>query len=182
MGNWKFNEVVVLDLEATCWETSEETALNTSEIIEIGICTLDTVTGEIRQAQSIIVKPNISSISQFCEELTGITQDMARQGISFECAMTILRQEYGTHKKILAAYGNYDKTMLLQECSRFAIKPPIGPTYLNISGLASLKSKAGKRLSLSHACEHFGLPFEGRLHRGIDDAVMAAKILWEIIK
>lgn len=182
MANWKFNEVVVIDLEATCWDTDIEKANNTSEIIEIGVCLMDTMTGEIRKPQGIIVKPSVSKISPFCEQLTSITQDMVNQGIHFTHAINSLAKEYGTKNKMIAAFGNYDKNMLATECDRHGIQPPFGPTYLNISAMASLKLKAGKRLSLNRACDAFNLQFEGRLHRGVDDAVMAAKVLWECIK
>ena len=59
MANWKFDEVIVIDLEATCWSTPEETALNQSEIIELGVCILDTLTGEIRKRDDgKILKPD----------------------------------------------------------------------------------------------------------------------------
>jgi len=73
MGNWRFDEIVVIDLEATCWSTPEETALNTSEIIEVGVCLLDALTGEIHNPRGLIVKPQVSVVSEFCTELTSIT-------------------------------------------------------------------------------------------------------------
>lgn len=182
MGNWNFNEVVVIDLEATCWETPEEAAVNTSEIIEIGVCILDAMTGEVSRPRSLLVKPEVSNISEFCTELTGIKPDMVANEMSFEDAVRTLKSDYGISKKIVAGYGNYDLTMFTRQCERKQIKLPFGPTYLNISAMATLKLKANRRLSLKRACDAFGLPFEGQLHRGIDDAVMAAKVLWEVIK
>jgi len=176
-----YKEVIVIDLEATCWETDAETALNTSEIIEVGVCILDVNSGEIRKQRGIIVNPIASKVSPFCTELTGITQEMVDCGVSFEQALKILREEYRVDQKVLAAWGNYDQNMLMKECERHCLKPPFGPTYMNISALATMKLKT-RRLSLSRACELYELKFEGRLHRGVDDAVMAAKVLWEIIK
>lgn len=177
----EYREVVVIDLEATCWETDAETAQNTSEIIEVGVCILNVVTGEISKKKGIIVNPKNSKVSHFCTELTSITQEMVDQGVSFEQALKILKEDYRVDQKVVAAWGNYDQNMLLKECERHFIKPPFGPTYLNISALATMKLKT-RRLSLSQACEIYQLKFEGRLHRGDDDAVMAAKVLWEIIK
>jgi len=37
MGNWNFKEVIVIDSEATCWATPEESEVNTSEIIEVSV-------------------------------------------------------------------------------------------------------------------------------------------------
>jgi inhibitor of KinA sporulation pathway (predicted exonuclease) len=177
-----FKEVIVIDLEATCWETVEETALNTSEIIEIGVCVLDVQTGDIRNPKGLIIKPRKSKISLFCEQLTSISQEMVDAGMSFERAIKLLQLEYGVSRRIMAAYGNYDQNMLKKECERRDVKPTFGPTYLNISAMAALKLKVNKRLGLEEALAGFGLKFEGRPHRGVDDAVMAAKVLWEIIK
>jgi len=178
----KFNEVVVIDLEATCWKSRTETAANTSEVIEVGVCVLDVTTGEISKPNGIIVKPTVSTISPFCEQLTGITQEMVDGGVTFDSAMKILVNEYNVNDRVVAAYGNYDRNKLKQECQRYGVPFPIVQSYLNVSALATLKLKAGKRLGLDQACEMFGLPFEGRLHRGVDDALMIAKVLWEIIK
>lgn len=182
MANNKYDEVVVIDLEATCWGTPEEAEVNTSEIIEIGVCILGALTGDVRNSNSLIVKPEVSTVSQFCTELTSITPEMVSNGISFEDAMSILKKEYGMRNKVVAGYGNYDQNMLAKECASKGVKSPLGPTYLNISAMATLKLKVNRRLSLKRTCEGFDLPFEGQLHRGIDDAVMAAKVLWEIIK
>ena len=177
----EYREVVVIDLESTCWETDAETALNISEIIEVGVCVLNVETGEIKKRAGIIVNPKNSKVSPFCTELTSITQEMVDRGVSFEQALKILKEEYRVDQKVLAAWGNYDQNMLLKECERHYMKSPFGPTYMNISALATMKLKT-RRLSLSRACELYELKFEGRLHRGVDDAVMAAKVLWEIIK
>lgn len=178
----KFNEVIVIDLEATCWKSRTETAVNTSEVIEVGICVLNTLTGEIERPQGIIVKPTVSTISPFCEQLTGINQAMVDNGMSFGAAMNILVDEYRTKDRVVAAFGNYDRNMLKTECRRNGIEFPIGVTYINVRALATLKLKDSKQPSLEKACERFGLPFEGRLHRGVDDAQMIAKVLWKIIK
>lgn len=182
MGNWRFDEVIVLDLEATCWPTREEQNRNYSEIIEIGVCRLNVLTGYITDPRSIMVKPMFSEVSAFCTELTGHTQEGVNKGMSLFDAMNIVKNDYGLSRKILAAYGNYDGRKIVNECERKNIDIKLPPTYINISALATLKLKANKRLGLNAACERFGLKFEGRQHSGKDDAVMAAKVLWECIK
>lgn len=182
MGNWVFDEVIVVDLEATCWETKEEKALNVSEIIEIGICRLNTLTGEISDSRSIIVKPVFSKVSDFCTQLTGHTQAGVNAGIPLSDAISIIKNDYSLNRKVLAAYGNYDGHKLLNECHSKGIDFRLPPTYLNISALATLKLKANKRLGLQRSCNKFGLIFEGVPHSGKDDAMMAAKVLWECIK
>lgn len=102
--------------------------------------------------------------------------------VTFESAIKTMVSDYSINDRIVAAYVNYDRNKLKQECARYGIEFSIGHTYLNVSALAILKLKTGKRLGLDQACEMFGLPFEGRMHRGVDDAQMIAKVLWEIIK
>lgn len=177
-----FKEVIVIDLEATCWATPEETARNTSEVIEIGVCLLDMTSGEIKNPQGLIIKPILSKISPLCENLTSITQDMVDVGMRFEKAIKTLKLEYGVGRRIMAAYGNYDQHMLMAECDRHQVNSPFGPTYLNIAAMCALKLKATRRLSVKDALKGFGLQFEGWPHRGVDDAIQAARLLWEIVK
>lgn len=182
MANNKYDEVVVVDLEATCWQTREEQERNYSEVIEIGVCRLNVLTGDITDPRSIIVKPMFSEVSPFCTELTGHTQTGVDQGISLMSAIQILKADYGFKNKMWASYGNYDRNKLADECERKNIERPLPPTHLNISALATLKLRANKHVGLGQACTRFGLDFEGQKHSGKDDAVMAAKVLWECIK
>ncbi|MCE0760081.1 exonuclease domain-containing protein [Marinobacter sp. G11] len=73
--------ILVVDLEATCWENQTTPAgdaqsVHIMEIIEIG-CALATRQGELLDARSFLVRPTRHPIlSDFCTELTGITQSM----------------------------------------------------------------------------------------------------------
>lgn len=182
MANNKYDEVIVIDLESTCWETRQEQYMNYSEIIEIGVCCLNVLTGEITNPRSLMVKPMFSEVSPFCTQLTGHTQEGVDQGISLMRAIEILHTDYGFKNRMWASYGNYDRTKIIDECERKNIERPLPPTHLNISALATLKLRANKRVGLGQACARFVFEFQGRQHSGMDDAVMAAKVLWECIK
>jgi len=60
----KLDQILVIDVEATCWET-EPPEDQESEIIEIGICPLDVAAGDRLEKQSILVKPEKSTVSAF---------------------------------------------------------------------------------------------------------------------
>ncbi|MEN0056485.1 MAG: exonuclease domain-containing protein [Mucilaginibacter sp.] len=66
------NEIIIVDLEATCWEPGGNYQKQQSEIIEIGICKLNMETGKITASEGILVKPIKSEISDFCTQLTSI--------------------------------------------------------------------------------------------------------------
>lgn len=63
------DRILVIDLEATCWE-GRQPKDQVSEIIEIGICVLDTQDGSISKNKGILIKPEKSSVSPFCTQLT----------------------------------------------------------------------------------------------------------------
>jgi len=67
----KLDKIIVVDVESTCWKGKpSEGQIN--EIIEVGL--------GIINKQSYIVKPKLSIISNFCTELTSITQEMVDKG------------------------------------------------------------------------------------------------------
>lgn len=89
------DEIVIIDLEATCWENDRIPAGQKTDIIEIGICELNRTTQEISKKQSIYVIPERSEINKFCTNLTGITPQLIEEkGIYFEEACEKIKDEY----------------------------------------------------------------------------------------
>ena len=90
----KFSNIIVIDLDCTCWDTSQPPMGQQHETIEIGICIYNNKTGEIERPKSRIVKPLYSTISEYCTNLTGITQEKVDQeGISvFEMNNKIIKE------------------------------------------------------------------------------------------
>jgi inhibitor of KinA sporulation pathway (predicted exonuclease) len=85
----KLDKILVVDLEATCWNGPIPEGM-VNEIIEIGVCLLDVNTGEITDNRGIIVKPEHSVVSEFCTELTTITPELVeKEGISLQDAFRI---------------------------------------------------------------------------------------------
>ncbi len=73
--------VLIIDLEATCWErrvapSGSLQSVDEMEIIELG-CVIATLNGEVLASRSFLVKPKQHpKLSSFCQQLTSITQDM----------------------------------------------------------------------------------------------------------
>jgi inhibitor of KinA sporulation pathway (predicted exonuclease) len=73
--------LLVVDLEATCWErqttpAGEPQAVHNMEIIELG-CALATRAGTLLDSRSFLVRPTrFPQLSEFCTTLTSITQSM----------------------------------------------------------------------------------------------------------
>jgi hypothetical protein len=67
------DQIIVVDVESTCWEGPPPNG-EESEIIEIGLCTLNIADGARLDRRSIIVRPERSRVSAYCMQLTSITQ------------------------------------------------------------------------------------------------------------
>lgn len=175
------DKILVVDIEATCWEGNPPENMQ-SDIIEVGICLLDVASGEISDNRGILVKPERSTISSFCTELTTITPEMVeKEGVSFKEACAILRKEYGAQQRAWASFGAYDIKQFQRQCAEAGIGYPFGPSHLNVKTLFALKQKLGREDGMAGALERLSIPLEGTHHRGIDDAKNIAKILYWIL-
>ncbi len=172
------NKILVVDLEATCWEDDGEFQKQNSEIIEIGICMLDTKTRLITAHQGILVKPYKSEVSAFCTKLTTITPQMlAQSGTSLKEACKMISDQYNSKQLTWASYGGYDKVFLREQCNKFNVDYCMSNDHINIKTLLSRKLGIDKGLGMKKALATLKIPLEGTHHRGVDDANNAAKIL-----
>ena len=175
-------KIIVVDLEATCWEEDGDYQKNNSEIIEIGICILDRDSGEITQNKGILVKPEHSSVSPFCEQLTSISQHMIdSEGIYLEEAVSQLFEDYKSDQYTWASYGAYDKNMVSEQCKLKQIDYPFGDHHLNVKEVFRHACGLRKSVGMKKALKILKMPLEGTHHRGVDDAYNTAKILhWSL--
>ncbi len=171
------DKIIIIDLEATCWQGAVPSGQQ-NEIIEIGLAVLDTETGAISKNKGILVKPQRSSVSLFCTELTTITQDLLdKNGVSFEDAINQLIDEYNPDLYTWASYGQYDLNMLKKQCKLFGVSYPMGEEHINVKEHFAEKFGLVKPTGMNGALALLNIPLEGTLHRGIDDAKNIAKIL-----
>jgi inhibitor of KinA sporulation pathway (predicted exonuclease) len=177
----KLDKVLIVDIEATCWEGTNPLGME-SDIIEIGVCLLDINSGEITDSRGIIVKPERSEISDFCTSLTTITEVLVKkEGISFKEACGILRKEYLAQSRAWASFGAYDLKQFQRQCADTGVGYPFGPSHINVKTLFALKNKLMHEQGMAGALAILDIPLEGTHHRGVDDAKNIAKILRRIL-
>ena len=171
------DKIIIIDLEATCWQSTVPQGQQ-NEIIEIGLAVLDTNTGEISKNKGILIKPQRSTVSLFCTELTTITQELLdKNGVSFEDAVNQLIDEYNPDLYTWASYGQYDLNMLKKQCKSFGVPYPMGDEHINVKEYFAEKYGLVKATGMNGALHMLNIPLEGTHHRGIDDAKNIAKIL-----
>jgi len=170
-------QYIIIDLEATCWENDRN---KTSEIIEIGAVKLNDKL-EIIDSFSKFIRPSLNPIlSEFCTNLTSITQNDVDNAYFFDQVMTefenwILSQG---NDILFCSWGFYDKKQIIKECK---IKNYSGKILKLLDNHISLKHKFAelKKIEpcgMGKALNILGIPLEGRHHRGIDDAKNITKI------
>lgn len=177
--------MLVIDLEATCWKgsrlpTGERQSIENMEIIELGCVQCDRA-GTLLDARSFLVKPTINpELSDFCRDLTGITQAMVDQAPSFPTAVEAMNDWLGDPgcSFFWGSWGNYDLKHLVAESQRLGVRSlPLQYPHVNLRKLWRLTTKQRKKNSLRDALNFHDLVFEGEPHQGLDDAKNIARLL-----
>ena len=176
----KLDQILVIDLEATCWQGDPPEGQE-SDIIEIGLCTLEVATGRRLDKASIVVRPERSTVSEYCTALTTLTQDEVEQGISLHEACNLLQTRYGSKERLWASFGDYDRLMFEQECQAHAVEYPFGKGHINVKSLFAVVQNLDRELPLDEAMDWLSFPLEGHHHRGEDDAWNIARILGHLL-
>lgn len=178
----KLDKALVIDLEATCWLGPPPDG-QIDEIIEIGICALDLRTLEPMDKRSFYVKPTRSEISEFCTELTGITQEkLDTEGMTLGRALKRLTQEYGPTYRSWYSWGSYDRQMLLRECQAKGLKYPFSDLHTNAKVWFSQMTGKRKGFGMVTALAALNLELEGTHHSGADDAWNTARIIAHVMR
>ncbi|MCX4546331.1 3'-5' exonuclease [Streptomyces sp. NBC_01565] len=161
--------VNVVDVEATCWAGSRPPGA-VSEIIEIGLTVIDLDACERRSRHRILVRPVRSTVSAFCTELTGLTQDEVDRGVGFAEACRLLAAEHQAGARPWVSWGDYDRHQFTRQCQATRTTYPFGRHHSNAKAVFTEAYGLRKRPGMAQALQIAGRRLEGRHHRGEDDA------------
>jgi inhibitor of KinA sporulation pathway (predicted exonuclease) len=176
----RLDKIIVIDVEATCWE-GEPPPGQSSEIIEIGLCELDVDTGKRAEPRAILVRPQRSTLSDYCQTLTTLTPKMLADGMPFDAACALLKDTYRTHHRTWASYGDYDRLKFQDQCKAWGLDYPFGRSHINVKNLLALQLGLDREVNLQEAARLVGLTFEGTIHRGVDDVWNIAAVLARVL-
>lgn len=176
------DQILVVDVEATCWEKKIAPTGQYAEIIEIGIAVVDILTMVVVSKESILVTPVRSMVSDYCTGLTTLTQQQVETGITYAKACEVIINKYKGRSRPWGSWGNYDRIQFGVQCKEMGIVYPFGSTHLNIKSLFTIKRRHSKEVGMAKALRILNMELEGTHHRGIDDAANTAKILIELLK
>ncbi|OAD01830.1 hypothetical protein MUCCIDRAFT_132030, partial [Mucor lusitanicus CBS 277.49] len=174
-----FDYYLFFDVEATCEANGGFTFPN--EIIEFPVVLVDGQTFGIVDEFRSYVKPTINStLSDFCKDLTGISQETVDKSPIFIDVLDDFQAfmaKYDLFQSKTAAFvtdGPFDiRDFITKQLKHSKIKPR--PAYFDIPWVnirklfrEFYKQKDNKNINLM--LQHLGLTFQGREHSGLDDA------------
>ena len=173
---------VIVDLEATCEKIRNPEFI--SEIIEIGA--VKVTERKIENKFNCFVKPTINPIlSDFCKELTTITQEEVNNGKNRKEALTEFMKF--CEDAIILSWGNYDKNQLYKECKKNDLPTRWLDKHINLKEQFAILKKMPRQCGMEKALRISHLDLDGTHHRGIDDATNITKIFlkhyndWEFV-
>ncbi|NXK07459.1 ERI2 exoribonuclease, partial [Herpetotheres cachinnans] len=172
--------------------------------VEFPAVLLNTSTGEIESVFHTYVQPQEHPIlSEFCTELTGITQNQVDAGVPLNiCLSQFLKwiQKMQKEKKIIfttdtqsnstseakactfVTWTDWDLGVCLHyECKRKQLrKPDILNSWIDLK--ATYRAFYNRKpKGLSGALQDLGIAFAGREHSGLDDSRNTARLAWRLI-
>uniref|UniRef100_A0A3B3DTH6 ERI1 exoribonuclease 2 n=1 Tax=Oryzias melastigma TaxID=30732 RepID=A0A3B3DTH6_ORYME len=204
ISNQIFSYLIVIDFESTCWREKNNYS---QEIIEFPAVLLNTSTGDIDSEFHTFVQPQEHPIlSEFCTELTGITQVQVEAGIPLQICLPrfnrwlqSLQLEMGftfpnkqqtssassSAQKLctFVTWSDWDLGVCLQyECKRKQLhKPDVLNNWIDLRSTYRMWYNR-KPKGLNGALQDLGLLFDGREHSGLDDAKNTARLAAKMMR
>lgn len=174
--------IVIIDLEATCWE--DDRRLERMEIIEIGALKLKGKSLKTINEFSSFVRPiSEPKLSDFCKELTTIQQCDVDKADDFKTVFERFLDWIGSVSYCIVSWGEYDIKQLASDCKRHNIHFPqkFRTKHINLKKVFASQRKI-RTCGMVAALKMLGIPLEGIHHRGIDDARNIARIAQVILQ
>jgi len=177
-------DILIVDVESTCWDNDQEKGNQTSEIIEIGYTPI--INGKAGKPGSIFIKPEYSKLSGFCTKLTSITSELLNEkGLTpkegYQKLASIMNK-FDTW----GSWGFYDLNQIKRMFELYHINDFLPKKHINVRQLYAEKiydSDDFKKApnNPADAMHKVGLSFKGVNHRGSDDTFNIARIYEKLV-
>lgn len=172
---------ILFDIEATCWDGYHSNGIQ--EIIELGALSYNRF-GEENGSFIHLVRPEINPrLSQFCKELTGITQQDVDDAAVFENVYQKFEEWVEPDVDTwFVSWGTFDLEILNEACSRTVNDASMIQNHVDLQSKYTQLKSLTPRTSLAKAVEIEEWDFEGSPHRAMPDTRNMAHIFREYIE
>lgn len=168
--------ICVFDLELTCWDTKDPNfrPKDEMEIIELGILVCDLDLNILHEIQQFVKPVNYPQLSDYCVELTGITQIDVDQFESLEVEIDklIAFGDLPSPQEFVWACWGSDAFHINAEWQKQTQEEQFfDPRHINI------KFHDVKRRGLKRALKSYGIKQVQPVHRALPDAKSALQLM-----
>ncbi len=189
MSQTTYSYAIVLDFEATC---ERDARITPQEIIEFPSVLIDLESLETLDEFSSYVRPHhIPELTEFCTELTGITQADVDSAPPFREVLAaheawLDAHELTSENALFVTCGDWDMNSMFPAQLEVADPPiwqmrPIYGEWLNIKEMFRRVLLRRKGPGMMRMMRELGLEPQGRHHSGIDDTRNIARILTHLL-
>ncbi|GAB5418049.1 MAG: exonuclease domain-containing protein [Crocinitomicaceae bacterium] len=170
---------IILDLEATCWE--DRSIKRRSEIIEIGAVKINEEK-EIVDEFCAFIQPSLHpELSEFCTELTTITQEDVDGAETFERVIRNFWEWINLDEDyLLGSWGMYDRNQFRKDCELHELSTEWLRRHISLKHQYTKIKNMKRHAGMKGALWMEGIELQGTHHRGIDDARNISKIFLKL--
>ena len=171
---------IIVDLEATCWEKKEG---RQNEIIEIGAVCIDEAGNSISEFNQLITPARNPILSEFCIELTTITQDMVDTGLPFPQGLQLYLDWINSFEDayLICSWGYYDRVQFENDCRQHELATDWLSNHISLKHQYAKIKSLRRPMGMKGVLKREKIELVGTHHRGIDDARNIAKIFVKYI-
>lgn len=171
---WAGAGLIVLDLEATCWEKDQTP--ERMETIEFGAVKLDARLKSLGEHAGLVKPKAEPQLSEFCTKLTSIQQRMVDTADLFPRALENFTRWMGPGLWRLASWSAYDLNQLRRDCARSGVVMPAAlERHMDLQELYSLLRGVPAQTTME-ALSREGMAAAGPAHRALYDARSGASL------
>ena len=174
----KYHYFLVIDLEATCSDL-KEIPRHEMETIEIGAVMVESTSLQpLAEWQTFIQPVRHPVLTQYCRDLTSITQKQVNQAPLYPDAIALFQHWLANYDNyIFGSWGNFDCKQLVKDSKYHSLPYPLDCNHLNCKKLFAQNQVIHRNYGLKQALELAKIELTGTQHRGIDDARNLAQLL-----
>jgi 3'-5' exoribonuclease 1 len=172
--------LLIVDLEATCWEAPHHRAGN-MEIIEIGAILVSIENpAQIQEYQTFVRPIRFPELSEYCINLTSTRRQDVNSADPFPVAFAKFMRWVGDPNAMrFSSWGEYDRKQLIKDCLFHRVPYPFEAGHFNIKKYFAEKCSC-KPQGMAQALKRLNIELKGTHHRAIDDARNILQILLSV--
>lgn len=175
------DKILFVDLELTCWQPRNPD--KHMEVIQIGVVKVDNINKEIVDKERYYIKNQFSDVSNFCTELTGISQEQIdTKGITMQKASKLIVQRFGSLNATWFGWGCGDYNAMIRDCLKKDAIMPFSDNYVNLAELYALMHGMKRNKGLKAAMRNYNIEFNGAQHDALVDAEATAELYLKFIR